>query len=92
VRLGLASRYGANDFEVFGIYQGDGLVELGGDVEEAVFGPEDRHVGADAVAEVDVTDDFLPGDIDDGEVAAVGAWFADTGIAVDRDVGETSVG
>ena len=58
-RLWLAGGDGADDFEGFGIDEGDGLVELGGDVEQAVFGSEDGQVRADAVAEVDVADDFL---------------------------------
>jgi hypothetical protein len=58
VRLGLAGGDGADDFEGLGIDDGDGVVELGGDVEQAVFGSEDGHVGADAVAEVEAADDL----------------------------------
>jgi hypothetical protein len=49
-------------------------------------------VGADAVAEVEVPTTFVRGDIDDDEVAAVGAGLADAGVAVDGDVGEAAVG
>ena len=92
VRLGLAGGDGANDFEGLGIDDGDGVVELSGDVEQAVFGSEDGHVGAYAVAEVEAADDFLGCNVDDDEASAVGAGLADAGVAVNGNVGEAAVG
>ena len=74
------------------IDEGDRLVELGGDVEQAGLGPEERAVRADAVAEIDVADDLPRGDVDDDHVGAVGAGLADAGVAVDGDEGEAAVG
>jgi len=68
------------------------VVKLGGDVEQAVFGSEDGHVGTDAVAEVEASDYLLGGDIDDDEAGAVGAGLANAGIAVDGHIGEPAIG
>ena len=45
-----------------------------------------------AVAEVEVSDDFLRGDVDDDQVLAVGSGLADAGVSVDGHVGEAAVG
>ena len=58
VALRLAGRDGAHDLQRFGIDDGDRLVQLGGDVEQAVFRAEDGAVRPHAVAEVDVADNF----------------------------------
>jgi len=68
------------------------VVELGGDVKEAVLRSEERHVRTYAVPEVEAADNFLRGDIDDHEVAAVSAGLAHAGIAINGDVSETPVG
>ena len=80
------------NFEGFGVDDGDGLVELGGDVEQAIFRTDGGKVGAHAVIEADVAGDLLRGDVDDGDFCAVGAGLADAGVAVDGDEGEAAVG
>ena len=90
--LGLAGGNGADNLQCFGIDDGDGLVELGGDVEQAIFRPDDGAMRANAVIECDVADDLACGDVDDGDVGAVGAGLPDAGVAVDGNEGEFAVG
>ena len=80
------------DLEGPGVYGGDGLVELGGDVEDVAMGVVDGKVGADGVAEVDNAGDFAGGDVDDEHLLAVGAGAAYAGVAVDGQVGGAAVG
>ena len=58
VRLRLAGGDGADDPARLWIDDGDGLIELGGDVEQVARGVEYRLVGPDSVAEVDPADDL----------------------------------
>ena len=90
--LRLAGRERADDLQRFGIDDGDGLVEFGGDVEQAVLRPDHGAVRTYAVIECDVANDLLRSDIDDGDVLAVGARLADAGVAVDGHEGQLAVG
>ena len=92
MRLGCAGGDLIEDLEGPGVYGGDGLVELGGDVEDVAMGVVDGKVGADAVAEVDNAGDFAGGDVDDEHLLAVGAGAAYAGVAVDGQVGGAAVG
>ena len=92
VAFGLTGGEGADDLQRFGIDDGDGLVEFSGDVELAISGADHGAVRANAVVEGDVADDFVCGDIDDGDVLAVGAGLAYAGVAVDGDEGQFAVG
>ena len=58
VRLRLAGGDGADDPARLWIDDGDGLIELGGDVEQFARGVVNRLVRADSVAEVDPADDL----------------------------------
>ncbi len=83
VALGLAGWNCADDLQRLGIDDSNGLVELGGDVELAVLRPDHGAMRANAVIECDVADDLACGDVDDGDVGAVGARFPYPGVAVD---------
>ncbi len=88
----LARWDGADNLQRFGIDDGDGLVELGCHVELAVFRTDHGAVRAHAVVEGDVADDLVAGDVDDGNVRAIGAGLAYAGVAVDRHECEFAVG
>ena len=63
VAFRLAGGDSANDLQRFGIDDGDGSVELRGDVEQAISRSDERHVRAHAVAEVNGPYDLLRGNI-----------------------------
>ncbi len=71
---------------------GDGLVEFGGDVEEAGGGIEGGLMRTDSVAEVEVADDLARGQVDDEHLMAVDAAAADAAAAVDGHEGGAAVG
>ena len=92
VRFGSAGGDGAHGREGTRVDDSDGMIELGGDVEEAVDGVEDSLVRSHAVAEIDDVDDPVGQEINNEDLLAVGAGLADAGVAVDGKEGGAAVG
>lgn len=92
VRFGRAGGDGGEDLERGGIDDGDGVFDLGSDIEQAVLGTDEGAVRAEAAAEIDFGDKAAGGNVDDGDGAPVGAGAADAGVAEDGDEGAAAIG
>ncbi len=91
VRLCLAGGDFADDLQRGWIDDSDGVVEFGGDIQQAADGIDHREMRADAVAEVDDAGDLFDAEIDDQQLVAVDAGLAHAGVAVNRQEGAVPV-
>ena len=81
----------ADDFEGAWVDERHILIEFGGDVEQSVVFVVDHAMGTDAVAEVDMADDYTRGQIDDQHLVAIEPGHANADIAIDGNVGDTAI-
>ena len=88
----LAGGNGAQLGEGLRVESGEGMVELGGDVEYLARVVEDGQMRTDAVVELDGVHDLAGGEIDDLNLVPVGAGLAHAGVAVDGHEGGAAVG
>ena len=69
----------------------DRIVDFGRDVQQPILRTEHWAMRADAMIKLKVAHNLARRDVDNDHVAAVGARFADAGVAVDRNVSKFAI-
>src|SRR3569832_1936911 len=91
VRFRMSSWNFGKNLQISCVNGSNRVIEFGGDVEQAIFGPEHRAMRTYSMSKIKIADDLSRSDVHDDHVAAVRAGFADPGVAVDRNIGKFPV-
>ena len=73
------------------IDRGDGILQLGADVEKTILRTEHRAMRTHTLAEIQIANNLARCDVDDDEIASVGSRLSYAGVSVDRNVRKFSV-